>query len=127
MIVILATVGLLWPSLLVLVSPMVFMYMIVWVGFFFESCYRSEKSRKNLLLAYILLIVLGRNIYYLLMIENDRLPTAICTIRGQDAGHGSECHTEATGLLLFDSVSGWLCEVYFAIVLFRYSQQPIED
>ena len=71
-------VGLLYPSMLILTMPMIFLYMIICVGFFFESCYRSTKARKNLLLAYILLIVLTRNIYYLVMIVNDRLPNEYC-------------------------------------------------
>ena len=56
--------GLLYPSLLLFCMPMVFAYMLISVGFFFESCYRSQASRRNLLIAYVVLIVLFRNLYY---------------------------------------------------------------
>ena len=77
----LTTVSMLWPTLLSLLTPMIFIYTLTSIGFFFEACYSSASSRKILLIAYIFLIVLVRNIYWLVMIEIDRAPNAFCEIR----------------------------------------------
>ena len=104
---------------------MIFLYMIICIGFFFESCYRSEKARRNLLLAYIILIVLVRNIYYLMLILQDKVPNAICEDVLEEAN--DECLSKWTTLLLVDSVGGWIAEAYCAFVLLRHSKQPIDD
>ena len=38
-----------------------------------------------------------------------------------------ECMDVMPKLLLFDSLSGWFLESYFAYVLFTYMNDPIED
>ena len=68
---ILVTFGFIWPTLLSLTAPMVFLYMIIAIVFFFENCYSSTRARKYLLIAYILLIVIARNFYYMWIIMND--------------------------------------------------------
>ena len=76
-------------------------------------------------MVYILLIVLTRNIYYLMMIRNDKISNALCG--GEISETNEECHSEMTMLLLIDSVSGWLVEIYCAYVLYVYSNQPIDE
>ena len=38
-----------------------------------------------------------------------------------------DCQANMPKLLLFDSLTGFAIELYFAYVLYRYSQEPIED
>ena len=121
--------GLLYPSLLMFNMPMVFLYMLAFIAFFFESCYSSQKSRRNLLITYIVLIVLLRNIYYFWNIQNGKATELFCQIQEStlDETAIADCDVEGKKLLFVDAISGWVLEIYFAYVLYTYMNEPIED
>merc|ERR1712113_834500 len=86
------------------------------------------KSRRNLLIIYIVLIVLLRNIYYIWNVLNGKAVELFCQTQENSVTGAqlADCETDGKKLLLVDSISGWFIELYFAYVLYTYMNEPIE-
>ena len=112
----LITIGVIWREILILLTPMIILYMIMCGYYVVERLIlRSPVSAENLLVAYLFLIVLIRNFYFLAMILHDQFSNAICG--GELSESNEECHSETNMLLLIISVCGWLIEIFFACVI----------